>query len=325
MCYNVCMRLNDIGFYTLTDERAKKASYTSPLSRCEYILTARCNFRCPYCRSVGGEDASSADVEDTINMWGADGLRAIRFSGGEPTLYKKLPDLCALAREWGIKHIAVSTNGSAKISVYERLLDKGVNDFSISLDACCAEDGDRMAGGVKGAFKTIVSNIRWLAERTYVTVGVVLTEANADRINEIIRLADDLGVADIRIIPAAQNGNVFRGVVVDDDILSRHPILNYRVRNMQAGQTVRGLRDGDSHRCGLVLDDMAVNQGKHYPCIIYMRESGWAIGNVEANMREARREWYERHNTHTDPICKVNCLDVCREYNNKYEEYRKGE
>ena len=58
------MRLEDIGFYTLSDERARDvARYSygatcacdripSPLQRCELILTDRCNFRCEYCRGV---------------------------------------------------------------------------------------------------------------------------------------------------------------------------------------------------------------------------------------------------------------------------------
>jgi hypothetical protein len=32
-------------------------------------------------------------------------------------------------------------------------------------------------------------------------------------------------------------------------------------------------------------------------------------------------EFLEKFDTHTDPICKKNCLDVCRDYNNKYEKY----
>lgn len=50
------MALDHIGFYTLSDERARASSVSSPLVRCELILTGRCNFRCPYCRSVGGRD-----------------------------------------------------------------------------------------------------------------------------------------------------------------------------------------------------------------------------------------------------------------------------
>lgn len=46
------MQLENIGFYTLTDQRAKTASDTSPMMRGEILLTDKCNFNCPYCRGV---------------------------------------------------------------------------------------------------------------------------------------------------------------------------------------------------------------------------------------------------------------------------------
>lgn len=39
--------LENIGFYTLSDYRASQCSVSSPLWRCELILTDRCNYHCP--------------------------------------------------------------------------------------------------------------------------------------------------------------------------------------------------------------------------------------------------------------------------------------
>lgn len=312
-------KLEQIGFYTLSDERAKNASSTSPLSRCELVLTSRCNFKCQYCRSVGGDDLPYEEAVTTVVAWAEAGLKNIRFSGGEPTLWKGIFKLVRLSKALGIQRIALSTNGSAPSSVYDILIEEGVNDFSVSLDACCAEDGDKMAGGIKGAFDILTGNIKWLAERVYTTVGVVLTEANQAKVNDIITFADSLGVSDIRVIPAAQDGDKLKDIYVDADLLAKYPILNYRIQNINKGLPVRGLKEEDSTRCGLALDDMAVNQGKHFPCIIYMREGGNAIGNVGPHMRQERLKWFEKHNTHCDPICKKNCLDVCVAYNNKFE------
>jgi len=178
-----------------------------------------------------------------------------------------------------------------------------------------------MTGG-REVFDTVVENIKWLSQRTYVSVGVVLTNDNAGETGNIIDFASSLGVSDIRIIPAAQNGDRLRNVSIDASFLSLYPILAYRFSNALNGKRIRGIEKEDCHTCGLVLDDMAVNDNKHYPCIIYMRESGKAIGNVGLNMRQERLEWYKTHNTYNDPICKNNCLDVCVEYNNKFEEYR---
>lgn len=318
------MNLEGIGFYTLSDFRVKQAGVNSPLWRCELILTARCNFKCPYCRHVGGRDLNLSKALDTVIEWGTQGLKNIRFSGGEPTLYPGLIDLVWAAKQMGVERIAVSTNGSASMDIYRDLIAAGVNDFSVSLDACCAEDGDKMAGGVKGSWDLVTSNIRELSKLTYVTVGVVLTEQNAATVNDIIRFAHGLGVADIRVIPAAQEGAWLDDVKVDGDMLSAHPILNYRFKNMKAGLPVRGLQPNDANRCGLVVDDMAVMGGKHYPCIIYMREKGGPIGEVGPDMRVERAAWAATHNTHEDPICKANCLDVCRDYNQRFEARRVG-
>jgi MoaA/NifB/PqqE/SkfB family radical SAM enzyme len=310
-------KLEDIGFYTLSDKRAATSSHTSPLARCELVLTSRCNFRCPYCRNVGGEDISYDNAASIVKYWASWELKNIRFSGGEPTLYPHIFELCPLAKKEGIERIAISTNGSAKQKVYEQLLSEGVNDFSVSLDACCADDSDKMTGGAKEAFDIVTKNIQWLSSRTYTTVGVVLTKDNEQKINDIIQLASQLGVSDIRIIPAAQNTSHLRGIIINPRFIDNFPILAYRIKNIRKGRSVRGLRKTDSKYCSLVLDDIAVNQNKHYPCIIYMRESGKAIGSMGFNTRNERRKWYESHNTHEDPICKKNCLDVCIDYNNR--------
>lgn len=315
------MKLEEIGFYTLSDDRCRNASETSRLQRCELLLTGRCNFKCPYCRHVGGPDLPFATAAEVVRLWADQRLKNIRFSGGEPTLYPGIYDLVAMSRDLGIERIALSTNGSADQDVYDRLLHFGANDFSISLDACCAEDNFKMTGGVKDAWTKVTSNIRYLSTKTYVTIGVVLTDHNVDKVDGIIAFAAELGAQDIRIIPAAQDGDRLKNVEVDESLLTKFPILAYRIRNIREGRSVRGLCAGDSTRCGLVLDDMAVNGEYHYPCIIYLREGGHPIGKVGPNMRWARRMWYLKSQTHLDPICSKNCLDVCVDYNNRFTRF----
>jgi pyruvate-formate lyase-activating enzyme len=307
--------LNEIGFYTLTDERARRVATQPdpPLSRCEILLGGSCNFRCPYCRHVGGPDASLENVLNTLRLWIVDGLQAVRFSGGEPTQWKGLRDVVAFAAKH-IPRVAVSTNGSAPWSIYKELIDAGVNDFSVSLDACCAADGERMAGGVKGAFEVVVENIRHMCSLVYVTVGVVLTEVNQARLSDIVVFAHDLGVADVRVIPAVQYGSVLR---VGSLPVEGHPILTWRWSRLREGRPVRGIHAGDSQKCSLVLDDMAVMGRRHYPCIIYLREGGRAIGLVGPHMREERRAWYEKHRSGCDLICSRSCLDFCVAHNNQ--------
>ncbi len=307
------MRLENIGFYTLSDARARNSSIASPLWRCELILTNRCNFRCPYCRGLqNGHDITLIDATNILNLWIDDGLKNVRFSGGEPTLYKELPTLIGIAKYGGVERIAVSTNGSASSDLYECLVRCGVNDFSVSLDACCSSTGDIMSGK-KGAWDSVVENIKLLSSLTYTTVGIVVDDKNKDEVASIIEFAHSLGVSDIRVIPSAQY-NMKLELVIPTDVARVHPILKYR---LTSSRHVRGLSENDCGKCRLVLDDMAIWDGHHYPCIIYLRENGKPIGRVGKNMRWERLNWYEHHFSFDDRICRANCLDVCIEHNNK--------
>ena len=99
------MRLEQIGFYTLSDERAKNVSNMSPMYRGEILLTNKCNFQCPYCRRVGPEDMNPSDVMRTLHYWFKDGLKNVRFSGGEPTLDINLEVYVVYCRCNGVKNI----------------------------------------------------------------------------------------------------------------------------------------------------------------------------------------------------------------------------
>jgi molybdenum cofactor biosynthesis enzyme MoaA len=251
----------------------------------------------------------------TLELWVEQGLKNVRFSGGEPTLHPGLAAAVEFCKEHGVENIAISTNGSADLETYKYLYYTGVNDFSISLDACCAQIGDLMAGR-KGMWERVVKNIRELSKMTYVTIGMVFTEDNINEARESILFADSLSVSDIRIIPSAQYNRALTQLsFLPEEILNKYPILRYRINNVRMGKHVRGIGERNHDKCWLMLDDMAVAGDYHFPCIIYLREMGDPVGKVRPHMRQERLEFIKNHKPWEDPICKEMCLDVCVHYN----------
>lgn len=314
------MKLEEIGFYTLFDKRAKTSSINSPLMRGELILTDRCNLKCPYCRGLKKElqgDISLPLAQYIISIWQEHKIQNIRFSGGEPTLYPHLLSLVKGCKNIGVKRIAISTNGTADLSFYDKLIDAGVNDFSISLDAGCCSIGQIMCGGIKNAWERAGNAIAYLSKKTYVTIGVVFNEQNYGHAKETIEYCDSLKPSDIRIILSTQYGNALPDLLkLPLNIINKYPILKYRIKRFKNNKPIRGLSRKDASKCGLVLDDVAVAGGYAFPCIIYMREGGHPISIMDENFRIKRYEWYKKHDSKQDNICKNNCLDVCIEYNN---------
>lgn len=324
--------LKEIGFYTLSNCRAKNSNEKSQMKRCEMIITEYCNFKCPYCRGLDNyiygnrkiKELTLDEIKHNIDLWCEnEPLENIRFSGGEPTLHKNIVEIISYAKAKGIKRIAISTNGSNKTELYYKLINAGVNDISISLDACCAEDGDLMAGEIKGSWDIVTNNIRILSKICYVTVGVVLNEKNIQRAIDTVIFADTLGVSDIRVISAAQYNKPMPELInIPSELLDKYPILKYRINHFRDGINVRGMKETDASKCYLMYDDSIIAGEYHFPCVIYMREKGNPIGKIGPNMRLDRKAWIESHNCYNDPICKKNCLDVCVSFNNKARELR---
>jgi len=196
--------LERMGFYTMTDLRCSATSSTSRLSRCVLVLTESCNFACPYCRSHAGMHMPTEHAQDVIRLWARDSLYTLVFTGGEPTLHPDLADLVKFAKNLGIPRVGLATNGAASMPLYRKLWEAGVDDFSISLDADNAEDGAALSGKGPDVWRRVVGNIREIAAFTRVTIGLVFNEINLSRASDIVQFALDLGVADVRLNPAAQ-------------------------------------------------------------------------------------------------------------------------
>lgn len=91
------MRLEEIGFYTLSDDRCENASINSPIWRAEILLTDRCNFKCPYCRDIVNKgDMGKNNLFTIIDFLLSERVKNIRFSGGEPTLNPYLQEAIKL-------------------------------------------------------------------------------------------------------------------------------------------------------------------------------------------------------------------------------------
>jgi len=82
-------------------------------------VTNRCNLNCPICFAHAGAvgylyEPSLEQVRQMLKN-----LRSVRpipptalqYSGGEPTLRKDLPELVAMAKDEGFRHVEVNSNG----------------------------------------------------------------------------------------------------------------------------------------------------------------------------------------------------------------------
>lgn len=173
----------------------------------------RCNHSCWYCayRADGLQLGEEMDEDarlpittlrrianDLVDM----GVKAVTFSGGgEPLLYRDLPEIVEILGRGGIK-VATLTNGA---NLKGRMADAFAAHGTwvrVSVDAV-DDDSYAQARGVRpGAFTALLENMAdFTARRSPCVLGVnlVIGAGNADRVAEACAVFRSVGVSHVKL------------------------------------------------------------------------------------------------------------------------------
>lgn len=183
------------------------------INRMRYLrvsLLKACNFNCFYCRPPSIDDYTAKDFTDpdkfkhSIRLLLQMGVGKVRFTGGEPTLYRPLPELISYTKslDHEIK-VAITTNGRTLKTQAKVLAEAGLDSVNISLDTLQADKFKQITG--VGCFDRVIEGIEAACENfSDVKINVVVINGvNDHEINDLVTFANSLGV-DIRFIEYMQ-------------------------------------------------------------------------------------------------------------------------
>lgn len=105
-------------------------------------VTDRCNFRCVYCQPPEGvrwkehdEILRYEEIAEVVRVMAAEGVHAIRLTGGEPLVRPHLSKLVRMLAEIpGIDDISLTTNGFLLEQQAAELAEAGLRRINVSLD-----------------------------------------------------------------------------------------------------------------------------------------------------------------------------------------------
>lgn len=175
--------------------------------------TNLCNHKCWYCAyrtddlTLGGEmvekdsipeDRMLALAHEFVEM----GVKAVTFSGGgEPFLYKPLPDVIEILAAGGIRVAALSNGSNLKGRIADAFARHGTW-VRISLDAWDNESYVKSRGAKPDDFTRLIDNIRaFTARDTKCILGVslIVGQDNHQHIAEICTLLKSCGVNHVKV------------------------------------------------------------------------------------------------------------------------------
>lgn len=172
-------------------------------------LLSACNLQCSYCLPPGINRPTVVAQDDklrsAIRFLHGSGINKVRFTGGEPTLYKGLSELISFVKSLNEDiHVAITSNGVLLNKIAEELALAGLDSINISLDTLDPDKFKVFAS--QDYLKRIISGIdRAAAYINSVKLNSVLIRGvNDDETEKLILFAESRGL-DIRFIEFMPN------------------------------------------------------------------------------------------------------------------------
>lgn len=176
-------------------------------------VTPRCNLNCSFCYNHWKKDGCQPPEEKgygeiikvLARLFKQTNLNHVTFSGGEPLLFGRLPELVLYCRR---RHASVTviTNGSAgSADLYRTLVHLGVDLFELPFHSCYPDIHNQMAGS-PSAWRNAVLSIETLqglgarvvpviviTKHNHATLGETLTELHRMGLNRVMLNRYNLG------------------------------------------------------------------------------------------------------------------------------------
>lgn len=341
----------------LVDEPDALSAQT-PLHRVTVFLTYRCNLDCPYCKTIARSDAElearpqkrtsfdAAAFERLLSQHRGTPLRHLHFTGGEASLVPGFVELVRRAKQAGVERLSVTTNGTLPPARYLEFIAAGLDEVRVSLDAEEPGLGAALTGR-KAAWARAVETVRVLgAARAssvpfFLIVNSVVGRENRARLVELVTFLLSLGVDDLKLItnvdekdslgdfPEAARVKEGLDALLAKAPANAFPLLRRKLTTVFAPDAI-GLTQVAPHddwRCFIPLTERTVDATSYYPCSVYLREGGAALGPL-SDAPEAQRQrsarFVKEGRCLEDPICQRYCLHCTRAYNEAANAARSG-
>ncbi len=167
-------------------------------------VTRKCNLKCSHCyiNAASGEYTDELNTEESkrlIDQISEVSRPLLILSGGEPLLRKDVFELIQYGTQKGLR-MGLGSNGALiDNDVAKKLKEAGIKTVSISLDSPVPEHHDEFRG-VKGSWQKAVNAIKALRDNdVLVQVNTTLTQQNYNEIDDIMSLAEKLGVENFHL------------------------------------------------------------------------------------------------------------------------------
>lgn len=268
-------------------------------------ISTACNFSCLHCFRFSSERFSEQLMDTEVfravlSRAEEAGVTKLMISGwGEPTIHPYFVELLEEAKSRGF-HVAINTNGYYLVELSEKLVELGVDEVYVSLDALDVElyskirRGGELSKITKGLEKLLKLKSSSELLRPEVKAIFTVTRLNVDEVGKVLTYARSLGVSEVFYsyyidYPGAPPGLDCLGVPECRERF-RERLVEVSMKQLELGPRVAkpNIAPTSFRRCPFASNRALFVRvdGKVSPCIYYSRNWRTRVMGVERRIRE---------------------------------------
>ena len=173
-----------------------------------YGITHRCDLTCKMCGiwryGKKKEELTIPEITEMANRFARLGVVQVAIGGGEPFSYEEIDQASGAFIDAGLELRLLTNAVKVPRERLQACLDRGVRNFSISLDSLYPKRFDYICEQ-EGSWEGAVRNMTWLSEKLHgrggtLVMNCVVSNLNLEELPDMVRFAKALGFA-ISLLP----------------------------------------------------------------------------------------------------------------------------
>jgi len=184
---------------------------TPNLRMIAWEITRSCNLSCVHCRAAAQygpypDELTTEEALGLIDEIVSFSKPVIILTGGEPLMREDVFDLARYGTDKGLRMV-LATNGTLMTpETTRRMVASGIQRISVSIDGKDAEHHDKFRQ-VPGAFEGSLQGLRYAKEAGLpFQINTTITKMNLDQLDDILKLALDVGAVAVHIFLLVPTG-----------------------------------------------------------------------------------------------------------------------
>lgn len=202
------------------DSTARCHDIEPPLDSVNILVTNACNLHCAHCYLESGRPMKGElDGDDWIRVLQQArqlGAFEINMSGGEATLHRDFVRIAGYIASVPTFNANLNTNGVRLTLEHEEAIARAFTSVQVSIDDAVPERHDLFRGRSGSFVDTIATIKRLIARGVETNIGFTLTHENLGSLDDMVSLAEDIGVAVLNIGFVAKMGRAESNGLVRD-------------------------------------------------------------------------------------------------------------